>query len=75
MARDIALSGRHAMLLLRSIRAGVAVIDATVDTVTVAGEEFPIGLYTKDGSLLSTRCLDTLRRAMKDAGHIDAEGP
>jgi hypothetical protein len=44
----------HALLVLRAVRNGLARLDDRAETLTVDGQAHNLGLYTDDGSVITT---------------------
>lgn len=55
----------HALLILRAVRDGAAVLDERAEHITLAGGTHRVALYTDDGSCLTTAAAAALRRALK----------
>lgn len=63
----------HALLVLRAVRAGVLVLDERARHYVFEGETKELGLYTDDGSCLSTPMARRIRAAIERAEDAEAE--
>jgi hypothetical protein len=57
----------HAILILRAVRAGVLTLDERAYHYTFQGETRELGLFTGDGSYLSSKMVKRIRQAVIDA--------
>lgn len=64
----------HAILVLRAVRAGVVTLDAGARHYTFEGVTTPLGLYTDDGSCLTTEAARRIREAVERAGDGPGNG-